>query len=308
MKEIKQAIRRSGYLFEQRIVPLLERRGYKATPNHIFEDPETGEPREIDVHAISGEQITKRDLDFVFPILLIACKNLSAPLVFFTQDEIPIMELAGDVQVAGVPDGIEWHGDVVSVTDFLQVEKFHHYYRRRRLSSQFCCVFEREKGNQKRWVAVHDVENMGNLYQNLVLPLVKCVEAEKRDLTKNFDPDPDDERISIEFYFPIILTAGPLLECFVGKRQPRYRRVHHVAFIRRHKSRLWTGDYRIDVVDQKGFRRLLDTIDNDVKKLAQRIKSRRKLLRENVRRIVKEKLEKARQSSVTAMKGDRQNI
>jgi hypothetical protein len=62
------------------------------------------------------------------------------------------------------------------------------------------------------------------------------------------------------------------------------------------------------VVDQKGFRRLLDTIDNDVKKLAQRIKSHRKLLRENVRRIVKEKLEKARQSSVTAMKGYRQNI
>jgi hypothetical protein len=97
-----------------------------------------------------------------------------------------------------------------------------------------------------------------------------------------------------------ILTAGRLLECFVGKRQPQYRRAYHVAFIRRHKSRFWTEDYRIDVVDQKGFRRLLDTIENDVKKLAQRIKSRCKLLREDVRRIIKEKLEKARQSSATA--------
>src|SRR2546425_936430 len=75
-KEIKDAVARSGYLFEQRVVPLLEKYGYKATPNDVFEDPETGEAREIDVVAISGKRIGQRGYDFVFPILLIECKNL----------------------------------------------------------------------------------------------------------------------------------------------------------------------------------------------------------------------------------------
>lgn len=96
-KEMKEAIRRSGYLFEQRIVPLLERHGYRATPNHIFADPEAGEAREIDVHAISGRAITDGFKNAIFPILLIECKNLTAPLVFFTQDETPLAILAGEM-------------------------------------------------------------------------------------------------------------------------------------------------------------------------------------------------------------------
>jgi hypothetical protein len=177
LKEIRQAVKRSGYLFEQRIVPLLERHGYKATPNDIFEDPETGEAREIDVFAISGERISARGYDFIFPLLFIECKNLVAPLIFFTQDEIPITELAGDVQVAGIPLEIEYKGEIVSITDYLDVEKFHHYYRRRRLSTQFCCVYEKEKSGKRRWIAGHDINGIGNLYQRLVIPLLKAVEA-----------------------------------------------------------------------------------------------------------------------------------
>jgi hypothetical protein len=294
LKDIKEAVKRSGYLFEQRIVPMLEKQGYKATPNHVFVDPETGEAREIDVFAISGERIMPRSLDFIFPILLIECKNLVAPLVFFTQNEIPISELAGDVQVAGIPLEIERKDEKISLSDFLGIEKFHHYYQTRRLSTQFCCVFEKEKGGKKRWIAAHDLEGMGNLYQRLVIPLLKGVEAQRRELMESYYRDPERERINLEFYFPIILTAGPLFECFVGRSRPKYRRVHQIAFIRRHKSKLLSGDCRIDVVEQTGFRRLLGTIDKDVRELARRIKSKRKILYANMFRIAKEKLEQDR--------------
>lgn len=291
-KQMKDAIRRSGYLFEQRLVPLIERHGYKATPNHAFEDQDTGETREVDVMAITGNPVSASELDFIFAVLLIQCKNLRAPLTFFTQDEIPIKELAGEIQAAGIPLEIVRKGETLALSEFLETEKFHHYYRWRRLSSQFCCVYEKERGGKRDWVAGHEMDGIGNLYQKMVLPLVKAVEAQKIDYRKKFKPDPDNEPINVEFYYPILVTSGPIWECFVGRRRPRYRRVHRVPFIRRHESRAFRGEYRIDVVDEIGLRRLLDTIDKEMGEISRRMKSARPLLLENTRRIAKGLLKK----------------
>jgi hypothetical protein len=86
-KGMREAIQRSGYLVEQRLVPLVERFGFKATPNQRFRDPETGELREIDIFAISSAFVSERRFEMIFPILLIAVKTLRCPLVLFTQSE-----------------------------------------------------------------------------------------------------------------------------------------------------------------------------------------------------------------------------
>src|SRR5437867_10978196 len=85
--QMREAITRSGYLLEQRLVPYVEGHGYKATPNHRFTDPTSGMGAELDLFAISALAFSSRR-DYFFPILLVECKNLRCPLVFFTQREI----------------------------------------------------------------------------------------------------------------------------------------------------------------------------------------------------------------------------
>ena len=73
-------------------------------------------------------------------MLLIACKNLHCPLVFFTQQEIRMNLFLGPVEVSGLPLQIARRGKTVqSLADFLGIEKFHHYYRTGRLAESVLC-------------------------------------------------------------------------------------------------------------------------------------------------------------------------
>ena len=286
-RPMKDAIRRSGYLMEQRLVPVLEDRGFFCTPNAGFADPETGDAREIDIFAIDAAWYSTQHniLAGIFPVLLIQCKNLEAPLVFFTQDQIPVREIAGPPLVSGVPLEVRRHGRIDDLADVLEVEEFHHYYRTRRLASQFCAVYQRDKGQKSRWVASHELEGTGNLYRGLVLPLVKAVEAYSHEHMDSWEWDPKTETINLQFYYPIAVTTGELYECFVGGQRPRYRRVHRVQFIRRHEAKQFSGDYRIDVVTESGLGRLLDTIGREMQEMADRVKKHRCILVRAAREI-----------------------
>ncbi len=62
---------------EQRIAPLLERRGYMVTPNQEYEDPDTGKSREIDLHALRLEFLLREHYDDMLNSTVIAsCKNI----------------------------------------------------------------------------------------------------------------------------------------------------------------------------------------------------------------------------------------
>lgn len=285
---MKDAIRRSGYLMEQRLVPLIESFGYKATPNQRFQDSETGEVREVDVFAISAVAVSIRRTEFVFPILLIACKNLQCPLVFFTQKEIRMDYFLGDFQISGMPQDIATkRGQSKRIDDFLNLEKFHHYYRTGHIASQFCAVYEGKHqagGNRSQhapFEAGHLVGGRIDLLKDFYT-LARAVEAQKRDHAKGFDFRATDDAINLQCYYPIFLTSGPLVECFVGERSPRYRRVHRVGFLLRYVSASETKECRIDVVDQQGVRPLLETIQKESDKVAKQIGRQRRLASESV--------------------------
>ena len=153
-KELRRAVSRSGYLFEQRIAALLKNESYYVIPNYAFKDPETGEHREVDVWAFGATQVSRRHREFIFPMLLIEAKNLSAPLVFFSQSEIPISELMGEVHLSGLPKEVIRGRERADLRQFLKLEEVHHYYRRSRLASQFCIVCRAKKD---MWVAGHQL-------------------------------------------------------------------------------------------------------------------------------------------------------
>lgn len=290
-KDERGAIRRSGYLMEQRLVPLVQNLGYYTVPNYGFTDLETGESREMDIYAMGAESITKfGKREFIFPVLLIECKNLRSPLVFFTQQEARTRHLIGDAQLSGLPKEVITAEGRQDILDFLNFEAFHHYYRTGRIASQFCVVHK--KGNSS--FASHDLEGVGNLYHKMVLPMIKAVQFEIEEHEDSWRYEPGREVINLQFYYPVIITKGDLYECFVGGKRPKYRRVHRINFIRRYHSEKIKGEYRIDVVTETGFRRLLNTIEQEIHNIAARIKRKKELLRRSANSIARERARKSR--------------
>ncbi len=57
--QIRDALKRSGYLLEYRIEQVLGRNGYAAFPNQAYPDPITGKSRELDISAIKAAPITR---------------------------------------------------------------------------------------------------------------------------------------------------------------------------------------------------------------------------------------------------------
>jgi len=286
---MRDAITRSGYLLEQRLVPVIEKLGFKATPNERFRDPETGDLRELDISAISAEPIGEHGHEYVFPILLVACKNLSCPLVFFTQQEIRHHWYLGKVLISGLPlEILDRKRKASTITEFLKFENFHHYYRTGRVASQFCAVYEgkKEKGASPIFEAGHTIGGRMELFKDFD-SLGKAVVAKKREHGNSFYSDPKPEPVNLQIYYPIFLTAGPIIECHVGGKRPSYRQVHRIGFIYRTVIGNIQREIRIDVVDEEGCRRLLKTIKIEMTEIVRRLTRRRKAIKKSLAWVTK---------------------
>jgi hypothetical protein len=84
--QMKEAIQHSGYLLEQRVEPIIKNSGYYVETNPIFRDPDTDKSREIDISALAGVGVYRKEGSFIFPNLLCECENNFQPIVFFTSE------------------------------------------------------------------------------------------------------------------------------------------------------------------------------------------------------------------------------
>jgi len=280
---IKKAIEESGYLLEFRIATNLTKMGYFTIPNYAFQDPDTGENKVVDIKAVGAEKITARRGEFVFPILLIECKNIKVPLVFFTFKELKLSSFLGKLHLSGIPKKIKAKtGQEKDLLDYLNIEKFHHYYKTGKLSSHFCGVIH--KGNE--YIPTHDLEGRtGNLYQTAIFPLIKAVHHDKQIYEKSLRPNV----IDLQFYYPIFVVPGPIYECSFENAKPKYKKTEVVNFMVRYESAKMETAYLIDVVTEKKFPDLLVDIESENKKMSNLIKKRRDDLIKNVSRITQEK-------------------
>jgi len=282
--EMKKAVERSGYLFEQRLVPLLKARGYHAIPNYKFLSSD-GSASELDIYAISAHEISRRR-GYVWRTLLIECKNLRCPLVLFTQRELlRTTDFLGYPHISGLPQRVFERGGAFDISDFLKLENFHHYYSRAKTATQFCAIAERSrkgstggteggkptKRNTDDYIAGHHVGDI-DLYGDGIFKLVQAVRNDKRDFAARFSAkEIADQRVDLWFHYPIFVTAGTLYECQVTDRRPRYRRVHTAGFLHRgiQTAAGLADDCRIDIVDASGLRVLLQRIERETDRVVE---------------------------------------
>ena len=81
--EIKTALLNSGYLLEDRINRVLNKKGWHTIPNTRFIDAKTQTEREIDVMALKNINDNTVNLDSIQSSLLIECMNNKEPIAFF---------------------------------------------------------------------------------------------------------------------------------------------------------------------------------------------------------------------------------
>ena len=287
-KQIKKAIRQSGYLLEQRICPIIDKNGFFTIPNDQYQDQDTGKSREIDVYAIKLNSLYKKEFEDTFKIiLLIECKNNSTPVVFFSHISPTPKGVIGYIDLNGYPDGIydEETKYVESIEDYFNFNKFHHNYKVEWFASQFCQLKSRRGGKKQKieWAVSHE-----GLYESIE-SLVKATNYYSSELKKEVVLDEESKDIiHLGMIYPILLFAGKIFDYRIYGKKYRLYKKKHLMLYKTIESKTIRGTYHIDVIQEDYLQKFLDIIKEENRKIVKRLKSKRKLLKDNVQRNYEE--------------------
>lgn len=288
--EMKQAIKMSGYLIEQRAERIFKEAGYYVETNPVYLDAESGKSREFDIRAISARSINREERDFIFPVIICECINNAQPIVFFVK-ESPIAFLYGyEVKVSGIPVKF-WRKDgYINFSDFIGLEKFHHYCKGK-FSTQYCS-FKKVK-NRSEWIACHDDE-----HHNTLDSLIKALEHE---ISEHYDklviPDePDEERINIQIYYPLIILEGELYEAELKNKDIELRKVNHIQFRKEVYSRSINEreTYQIDIITEDYLQGFLEVIEWEIDKIKRKFQRNRSQVNKSMIKIIQEVKKRSR--------------
>jgi len=281
LDEAKDALLRSGYLLESRLESVLSKKGYYVEANEAYPDPETGKSRELDLYAISAHHAGPEEYDFIFHVLLVECVNNPQPIVFLTKDPLVGFLHDQEVKMAGLPVKFPdkkrreaWE----SLADFLDMSKYHHYCKGR-VATQFCSFLK--KRNSHEWMATHDDEHFDSLR--------KLCDVTEHAINKNFRnwTISAKERINIEFFYPILVLQGDLLESRGDGKSLKLLKAEHVQFRRSTIAGKEERTFQIDVVTEKQFPKFLKMIEREMEKTARLLRRRHLRVEDAIRRIVR---------------------
>jgi hypothetical protein len=278
---IKEALLRSGYLLETRVESLLrEQWGYVET-NASYQDPLTGKSRELDVYAMSVQKAGPKGTDFIFAVLLIECVNNPHPLALLTKDPLVPFLHHHEIKLAGLPVKMNNDNRWERLTDFLGMEKYHHYCRGR-VATQYCSFLPKKSGKNEEWMATHEGSHFDSFQK-----LCDVVDyfGDRHFKSWKFD---DDEPVNIEFYYPVLVLQGDLLEAIPSKRSVLLRAADHLQFRR---SSIVSGkplEYQIDVLRERFLPKYINMVQQEIEKTARLLRRRHRIIRASIEKIVQE--------------------
>lgn len=248
-KDLLEAIKRSGYLFESEISNMLAKVGFFIESNQVIEDPITKKSREIDLIAEYYSELDKEiaeykvssKIKFVFEI-----KNNIYPLVLMTRFEfspnIEIWESLKEIQTT--PEGIDWSSSEGFYEKLLDNNVL--------LFMQYCS-FSRKKGHKNNeLVAMHPEP----IYAGLSKITQYC--EEEKDIW-------DDREIDAYYrkflYLPVLLIKDDLYELQINNQSsPKLHKVDESKLVFNY---YFKGEPRIStifVVTQKGIKKFMENM------------------------------------------------
>jgi len=282
-KEIKDAIEKSGYLLEQRVAPILEKK-YFMQRNQAFLDSETGKSREYDINAMGAIRLYKKGYNFIFPILLCECENNAQPVVFFTEESIISFLHHYEVKVSGIPVKFLHKDGFIALSEFTGMENFHHYCKGP-VATQYCS-FQLKK-DKSSWIAIHT-----DIQHDTFNTLIKVLEYE---IAKHYDgwaPPKQNEKeyINIQIYYPLLILQGQLYSAKLKNNRLKLTEINHVQFRKQVSLPQKSGPemYQIDVITEKYLPYYLKIIDTEMKKVEKVFLKKKKVVTNTINNIIED--------------------
>jgi len=283
--EMKDALLRSGYLLELRVESKLKKWGGTTETNATYSDQETGKSREFDLYSLKSSNAALDDL--VYGCLLIECINNPQPLTILTKSShLDLIEYE-KIKIAGLPVKIPnklepnwWR----NLPEYLRMANYHHYWKGR-VGTQYCSFIQKKSGsknNSKEWMATHDDSH----YESFR----KLCDVTDFYIDKHWDFIVTREKdfMNLEFFYPLVIVQGDLIEAYQTARSVKFRAVNHIQFrqsIAKNRNR---KDYRIDVIKESYLPEYLKIIDAELDKTSELIHNDRVTINLAIERIVKE--------------------
>lgn len=280
--EMRDALLRSGYLIESRLESKLRkaRRRFYVVANHGYPDPDTGKSRELDLYAMRGTSAGSSDHDYIYSILLIECVNNPQPLALITKESQFSLYPGSEIKLSGLPVKLMDKGSCFSLPNYLEFHKFHHYHRGR-VATQFCS-FRRKKDHQNsEWMALHE-DAQFDCFRKL------CAATDYfREEHFKMKSIYGLKSIDIQFYYPVLVVAGELLDVRPTKSSVLLAPKQHLRFSQSRFVRGEVEHFEMDVITESFFPKYLQLVEKELEEIAIRIRRSQKTVRTAINAIIR---------------------
>lgn len=266
-EQILNAIKKSGYLFEQEVATIIESQDFHIQTNTAFKDLDEEKSREIDVIAFK-RYYHDEDLKISVGIrILCECKNNINPFIFISRNKNKIDELYSppnflfpkDEYYEAIP-GKEKSFYNQNGFKYFKLDEIYPFSKAKSKSVQFSKLIPRGKD----WIAEHE-----HIYDSLILPITKCLEYYKQK-DKSIK---SDEWKNYMIYFPIVVLNSKLYNIDSSKDAEKVEEVEYITFTREIESSKQKNRYLIDFITKENLAKYVtEYVDEFVYEFIEKIK------------------------------------
>jgi hypothetical protein len=159
--------------------------------------------------------------------------------------------------------------------------KDYHHYCQGRVATQYCSFSEKKSGSQREWFATHEGSHFD--------ALKKLCDATDYFMEMRFKSWKFGEKewVNVEFYYPLLIVRGELLDARAGKRGVTLKRVPHLQFRRSVVVGGKEEDYQIDIIEERFLPKYLGIVDGELAKTARLLRRRQKVVRDTIDHILR---------------------
>jgi hypothetical protein len=257
-----EALKRSGYLLENRIARGLDEFATHLSVNVVFSDPETNQRRGLDAYCFRSEVSDTREFFSASAHLLIECVNNPQPIAFFK----PARKSTHYPILAARP---AWLGPR-PIEESIGIEGFHSSFKVPVATNY--CTFVAKKSDE--WMVIH-ADEQHREFSTLAMLAQLTREKQLKMLDEYSRPQDAIQFCGIELIYPILVVEGILFE--VDQNSKGVLKLESIDRIRYCRNQIWKGRRRycpIDVVTEKFFPQVLKLIRTDCRRMLRRLEAR----------------------------------
>ena len=266
-EEMVEALTRSGYLIESRLLRILSDKGYELYPNEVYPDPLTGKSREMDIYAVSYRTTNNLRLNRSLLIdiqhsFVIECINNPQPVVFFKRGDKKKLTIFGRFLFNKIEQEVKEEEATDADFDFdmftTKSKKFH--YNQIDRCSQYCSFTVKKNTSDKKkreWMASHP-DSLHDTFNKLY-----DFAKHKHETTNTWMNQARQYEVYLNMKYPLIVLQGDLYEASEEKGELKLQKVNHMIF-EFNKYDNNHSNLLIDIITENYFEKYLEFVKNDM--------------------------------------------